>query len=74
MLVVSGVPRSGKARYAEHLRDDLGWRWIESDNLTADGDLGEAWMRVLTRRESVVSLSAWPSARRTANPGSMPRT
>ena len=49
MLVLSGVPGSGKSFYAAHLRDDHGWRFVKTDRLDTDADeVAHRWERVLT--------------------------
>jgi hypothetical protein len=67
VLVISGVPGSGKSFYAAQLAA-RGWCWIETDRLDSDtGELAQHWQRVLTYVESVetfvdaVSQSAQPT-------------
>jgi hypothetical protein len=49
MLVLSGVPGSGKSHYAQHLAGQ-GWRWINHDDSAGgrpvDDDLERLWLGI----------------------------
>jgi hypothetical protein len=47
MLVLSGMPGSGKSHYAAHLADQ-GWRWINHDVASGGDALERLWLAVRT--------------------------